>query len=169
MTTKETPTNPANPSVRRVDRENRRPMNLPRQKLAVPGIPGYWLYWHLGKNVQQALAAGYTYVERGEVDLNQFGIANAGSASGSASLGSRVCVNAGVVGSDEDGSLENEELYLMKLPEEWHQEDMDALTAENEKIAVQLRTGMIGADQDPDRNKRFMKEGQHLFYPKRKA
>lgn len=150
--------NPANPPTRRVTEATRVPMTLPELKLAVPELPGYYLYWHLGKNVMRAKAAGYDFVDPDEVMLNQHGIANDRELDGNTDLGTRVSVAAGADDPDR--------LYLMKLPLEWHEKDMDALTARNEQIAVQLRAGTIGAEGDPDRNKRYMKEGQHLFYPK---
>lgn len=153
--------NPANELKTRVAEVDRVPMDLPDLKLAVPEIPGYFLYWHLGKNVSRALRAGYTFVDQDEVEVNQFGIANDKGASGSTDLGTRVSISAGASGEETE-----ERLYLMKLPMEFHDRDMAAKTARSEEIAVQLRAGQIGANDDPDRNKRYMKQGQDLFYPK---
>lgn len=153
--------NPANAPERRVTSANRVPMTLPDLKLAVPEMPGFYLYWHLGKNVNRALAAGYTFVDPEEVEVSEDGVANDRGLSGSTDLGSRISKSAG-----DAGEAKEERLYLMKLPMEWHQQDMDSLTARNEEIAVQLRAGNIGANEDPDRNKRHMKQGQDLFYPK---
>lgn len=156
---------------RRVTSENRIPMSLPNLKLAVPDMPGYYLYWHLGKNIHWqnggALKAGYTYVDDEELDIEQKGVANAAAESGSTDLGSRISVVAGGTVSDDD--LEPARLYLMKLPMEWHEADMAARTAGNEIIARSLRSGLVGAEGDPDKNKRYMKQGQDLFYPKTRA
>lgn len=154
--------NPANAVEKRAQDVARVPMDLPNLKLAVPPMPGFYLYWHLGKNTGRALRAGYTFVEEGEVEIEQSGIANGKEVTGSTDLGTRISVSAG-----EAGDKDNEErLYLMKLPIDLHEADMQAKTAKNEEIAIQLRVGMTGAEGDPDRNKRYMKEGQHLFYPK---
>jgi len=153
--------NPANAPATRASEPERIPMDVPDLKLAVPEMPGYYLYWHLGKNVSRALRAGYTYVDQGEVEVLQSGVANDKSVDGSTDLGTRVSISAGA-----SGETDEERLYLMKLPMDLHLADMAAKTARNEEIAVQLRSGMLGAEGDPDRNKRYMKEGQHLFYPK---
>ena len=155
-------TNPANAPERRASDPKRVPMDLPNLKLAVPAIPGYYLYWHLGKNVARALRHGYSFVERDEVEVAQTGVANDMGLSGSTDLGTRISVSAGEAGDERN----EERLYLMKLPLEFHNEDMEQKTARNEDIAVQLRAGMLGAGDDPDRNKRYMKDGQQLFYPK---
>lgn len=154
-------TNPANAPEKRKQQVDRIPMDVARLKLAVPDLPGFYLYWHLGKNVSAALRAGYTHVNEDEVEVEQQGLANDRATPGSTDLGSRLSVSAGASGDGEE-----ERLYLMKLPMEHHEADMRAKTARNEEIAVQLRAGQIGAEGDADRNKRYMKEGQTLFYPK---
>lgn len=153
--------NPANAPATRLQDADRVPMDVPNLKLAVPEMPGYYMYWHLGKNVSRALRAGYTHVDTDEVEIEQSGLANSKGTSGSTDLGSRISVSAGSSGDEDE-----ERLYLMKLPLELHESDMRAKTARNEEIAVQLRAGQVGAEGDPDRNKRYMKEGQQLFYPK---
>lgn len=153
--------NPSNEAPRRAAEVDRVPMDLPDRKLAVPAMPGYYLYWFLGKNTNKALRAGYTYVDHDEVDVPNTGIADDRSVSGSTDMGSRISVSAGATGEEDE-----ERLYLMKLPEEYHEKDMARKTANNEEIAQQLRAGQMGAGGDPDRNKRYMKQGQDLFYPK---
>lgn len=155
---------PANAPARRVTEATRIPMSLPTPKLSVPEMPGYYLYWHLGKNVPAALKAGYTHVQEGELEIEQKGIANAAEESGSTDMGTLISIAAGGTVSETD--LEPERLYLMKLPEEWRAQDVAAQAQRNEAIAVALRAGQIGAEGDPDRNKRYMKSGQDLFYPK---
>lgn len=155
--------NPSNaPAVRKQEVE-RVPMDVPNLKLAVPELSGYYMYWHLGKNANRALRAGYTYVDQDEVEIEQTGIANDKAVSGSTDLGSRISVSAGASGDEEE-----ERLYLMKLPMDLHLADMKAKTARNEEIAVQLRAGQLGAEGDPDKNHRYMKAGQELFYPKKR-
>lgn len=155
---------PANAVDTRVVPADRVPMDLPQQKLAAPDIPGYFLYWHLGKNVRQALRAGYTHVSDDEIELNQGGVANAATVSGNTDMGSRVSIaSGGTVGPDNP---EAERLYLMKLPNHLRTADLNVREAKHESIAASLRAGTIGAEGDPDRNKRYMKAGQDLFYPR---
>lgn len=156
-----TATNPANSPEKRKQAVGRVPMDVARLKLAIPDKEGWYRYWHLGKNVSAAMRAGYRFVDANEVDVEEFGLANDRARSGSTDLGTRVSVSAGASGDEDE-----ERLYLMELPIEDHESDMRQKTARNEEIAVQLRAGMMGADADPDRNKRYMKEGQQLFYPK---
>ena len=158
--------NPANAPEKRAQKVDRVPMDVARQKLAVPPKEGWYRYWHLGKNVSAALRAGYRFVDSDEVDVEEFGLANDRSRSGSTDLGTRVSVSAG-----SSGDVNEERLYLMELPMEDHLADMEAKTARNEDIAVQLRNGNApamngasGGDMEP--NMRYMKEGQKLFYPK---
>lgn len=148
--------------ARRVTAENRVPMSLPNAKLAVPAMDGYYLYWHLGKNVGAALRAGYTHVQDDELDIEQRNVATAAGESGSTDMGSNVSVAGGGV----DEQSQPERLYLMKLPMEWHEKDVEAHTAINENIARSLRAGTVGAEKDLDVAKRYMKAGQDLFYPK---
>ena len=156
--------NPANPLAKAAQDVDYAPMDLPFLKLAVPELPGYYMYWHLGKNVSRALPSGYTFVDHDEVEIVDSGIANDRTGDGSTDLGSRVSVSAGASGDEDE-----ERLYLMKIPLEIHERHMKMKTDRNEEIAVQLRAGQLGAEGDPDRNKRYMKEGQHLFYPKNGA
>jgi len=153
--------NPANEPAKRAQEVSRIPMDVPNQKLAVPPLSGFYLYWHLGKNVTRALRAGYTFVDGDEVEIEQAGVATGKATSGSTDLGTRLSVSAGSSGEEEE-----ERLYLMKLPLSLHEADMAAKTAKNEDIAVALRAGQLGAEGDPDRNLRYMKDGQRLFYPK---
>lgn len=154
--------NPANEAVKRVRPIDFTPMDMPNATLAVPDMPGFYLYWHLGKNVNRALRHGYTFVEENEVELENKGLANGAAVSGSTDLGSRISVSAKETGDD----VADARLYLMKLPLEIHEGHMKLKTEKNEEIAQAIRGGMLGAGGDPDSKKRYMKEGQHLFYPK---
>lgn len=158
------PQSPASAPATRVTQATRVPMSLPNTKLSVPDMPGFYLYWHLGKNVRAALKAGYTHVEGDELDVEQMGVANSAAESGSTDLGTRISIASGGTISEEN--LEPERLYLMKLPEEWHQDDVARHAKGSEQVAASLRAGLMGAEGDSDRNKRYMKTGQDLFYPK---
>lgn len=155
---------PANALPVRVTDATRVPMSLPTRKLAVPEMPGFYLYWHAGKNVAAALRAGYTFVDEGELELEQKNVATAADVSGSTDMGTRISIAAGNTVSDTNP--EPERLYLMKLQNDWRQQDMALQAKQNESIAQAIRAGSLGSEDDPDRNKRYMKAGQDLFYPK---
>lgn len=162
-------TNPANPRATRVTEATRRPMSLPQLSLQVPEIPGYYLYWFLDNQIEQALQAGYEFVDREEVTLNNRGVANDQTEDGNDDLGSRVSRVAG----QSDGIQANR-LYLMKLRQEWRDQDVAAMGARNEGIAAALRGGVSTGNEHGaapgetpgDRAKRYLKTGQDLFYPK---
>lgn len=155
-----TQANPANPVAKRVTEATRIPMSVPTTKLAVPEIPGYFLYWHLGKNVNQAMRAGYTFVDDDEVTVEQHGLANDTATSGSTDMGTRISISAGRSQFDEQGNAER--LYLMKLPNEFRAQDMKAMADINEGVARNIRGGTI----DGGDTARYMKKGQDLFIPK---
>jgi hypothetical protein len=92
------------------------PMNLPRPRMAVPEIPGYYLYWFADYNLPHAIAAGYEFVDNKEVDVTRN---HPGGGSGNTALDSRVSM----VGtrSSEDGVQVR--ATLMKLRLEWYKED----------------------------------------------
>lgn len=153
--------NPANAPARRITSATRIPMSLPVLQLGIPDIPGFHLHWFLAKNVPRAKAAGYEFVDQEEVAVNNRGVADNLEESGSSDLGSRVSV---IGGMDEQNNPER--LYLMKIQEEWHQEDVRKLGERNDQIAQALRAGLIGAENDPDAGKRYLKQGAGLFFPK---
>lgn len=168
---KSEPANPANVPQTRVTEANRIPMNLPSTKLSVPEIPGYYLYWFLGQNVARAIKAGYEFVDQAEVDMVNTGLADDASKQGNSDLGTRV---SAIAGGLIEGTLEPQRLYLMKLRQEWRDKDVMELEQVNERIASAIRGGkpMPGAsapgETPVDVQKRYLKSGQDLFYPKRR-
>ena len=129
---------PANPASGQEKVIPRIPMSLPQLKLSVPDIPGYHLHWMVGtaSRIKQAQAAGYEFVDSDEIDIPNTGLADDASSSGNTDLGSRVSALAGnSVG--EDGSASR--LYLMKLKQEWWEEDQKLVEARNEQVAASLR------------------------------
>lgn len=160
--------NPANSAVKATEAKTRIPMSLPIQKLAVPDIPGFHLHWMAGNpaRISQALKAGYKFVENDEVDLNVAGLADDASKTGNSDLGSRVSVGSGL---DERG--DESRLYLMKIEEEFWQEDQKLLEARNEQLAATIRGG--SPDGAGDTSNRYIPEMarkgvENLFTPKRK-
>ncbi len=156
--------NPANPAERRVTEATRIPMSVPEARLAVPEMEGFHLHWFLEKNLEAAMRAGYEFVEEGDVDVvNRDLIADDAAMSGSTDLGTRISILGGQT-PDARGHIER--LVLMKIKQEWWEADQQALEARNDKIAQALRGGDLGAEGDPDRDKRYLKQGKNLFYPK---
>lgn len=163
--------NPANERGTRVTEATRRPMSLPQLSLQVPEIPGYYLYWFLDTQIEQAIQAGYEFVDRDEVSLNNRGVANDQTEDGNDDLGSRV---SRVAGQAAGAGVQAQRLYLMKLRQEWRDKDMAAMAARNEAIAAAIRGGVSTGNEHgaapgetpSDRAKRYLKTGQDLFYPK---
>lgn len=153
--------NPANAQPKRVTAATRIPMSIPKQNLEVPEIDGFHLHWFLGRRVNQALQAGYEFVDNSEVELTNKAVADNSELSGSTDMGSRVSVLAG-----PDENNQPERLYLMKIQQEWYNEDQKVLAERNEKVAQALRGGLLGAENDPDVSKRYLKTGASLFIPK---
>lgn len=169
---KSEPANPANAPERRITAANRIPMNLPHSRLAVPEIPGYYLYWFLGTNVQSAMRAGYEFVDPTEADPTNTGLADDANRNGSTDLGTRVSV---VAGGLIEGTAEPQRLYLMKLRQEWRDDDVMKLEEVNERVAAALRGGMPVPGQQAapgetpqDQLQRYLKKGQDLFIKKRR-
>jgi hypothetical protein len=160
--TNKTSPNPANQPEKAKQEYDYPAMDVPTARLGVPEMPGYYLYWHLGKNVPRAMKSGYTFVDQDEVELNDIGLANK-QGDGNTDLGTRVSLAAGFNGAEQE---DGDRLYLMKKPIELHRKHEAQKEAVNEGVAAAIRGGTLGAERDPDKNQRYMKEGQRLFYPK---
>lgn len=152
----------AKPAVRR-----RIPMSVPQRKLEVPEIPGFKLYWFKEASVPRALQGGYEHVDAHELPINQHNVANDKGVSGNQDLGSHVRIVGGVA---EGGGVEY--AVLMKIKEEWWQEDQNALAEKNASIVGSIfnKEAILGSDkvQGGDRDVRYVKTA--LFSrPTRKA
>lgn len=139
-----------NPSVReeKTDSERRRiPMSVPVQKLEVPAISGFHLHWFNGTpdRIQRALDAGYEFVEYSEVRVPGVGLGGDSTASGNTDMGSRVSV---VSGQDIGRDGQAVRLILMKIREEWYEEDQQIMAKRNEQVAASIRGGSLGAERD---------------------
>lgn len=150
--------NPANAPEISSERRTRIPMSVPQQKLVIPEIPGFHLHWMLGtpERLAQAKRAGYVFVEHGEVEAVETGLANDALGDGSSDMGSQVSVVAG----GTDGAGQPVRLVLMKLKQEWWDEDQRALEAKSDALIDSLRAGRIDAGQagelQSDRQKRYV-------------
>lgn len=162
----DTQANPANSRLPSITEENRVPMSLPEQMLQVPSIEGYEMYWFADRpgRISRAIAAGWQFVEPGEVKINNFSLAGDFLKDGNTDLGSRVSLHGGV---NEQGA--SERLYLMKCKKEWYDKDMAAREARNDAVAAALRGGNVGSEKEnrDDANKRYSKVTTNLFTKKR--
>jgi len=121
--------NPANKSVEVPAERKRIPMSSRQAMLATSPIPGYRQYWFVERNVERAKLAGYEFVDEKEVILNQANSAMDTQISGNSDMGSNVSVVGGV---GNDGKPER--LILMKIKEEWFEEDQRAIAARNADV-----------------------------------
>ncbi len=137
---------PANGAARKTERV-RVPMSVARQKLSAPEIPGYHLHWMKGTpdRLQQAYQGGYEFVDMKETSLGNFSLGGDAAHDGNTDMGSRVSVLAG---DDVGADGQPIRLYLMKIKEEWHQEDLAQQGEHSEKIRATLMAGKMGAEQD---------------------
>ncbi len=122
---------PATEQVRtqadRPQRPTRIPFGAPHMKLAVRmELPGHFLYWTNDQDgkLEAAQAGGYEFVNPKEI--------------GEARDESQV---RRLVGSNKDGSPLYS--YLMKIKKELHQEDLDLLSAVDDKFESAIREGSL--------------------------
>lgn len=153
--------------------ERRRvPMSVPVQRLAVPEIPGYHLHWFLGTpdRIQRAEQGGYEFVSDEEIAVNNRDLGGDTASSGNTDLGGRVSVVSGdEVGKDGQPTR----LVLMKIRQEWWEEDQKRLEDQNERIAQAIRGGQVGAgraggETPADQATRYVKQTDNLFTRKTK-
>ena len=161
---------PANGVARKQDRV-RVPMSAPQQKLAVAAIPGYFMYWMKGtpERLSQAIKGGYEFVDEKEIDgLTNGLIGGDAKVSGNSDMGTRVSV---IAGDEVDAQNQPIRLYLMKIKEEWHLEDLQAQEKQNDGLRAALQAGRVGAEQDnaADSGTRYIdkaRTGTNMFTPK---
>lgn len=156
-----------------IAQRQRIPMSLPRQRLSVPDIPGYHLHWMSGtkQRIAAALAAGYEFVDPSEADVAEASIGSQVDTTGSTDLGSRVSVSAGAdIGPDGT----EVRLYLMKIRQEFWDQDQSVLAERNEQIAASIRGGQNPNEANPHGSEnRYVPEASRrvmadLFTPKRR-
>ena len=143
------------------------PMSVPNLRLQVPTKPGYFRYWFRGdaNRLFRAQQAGYKFVDKHDVHVNNFDLGGDASNSGSTDLGTRVSVTSGDdVGPDGNPNR----LYLMEIPLELYERGQQYLTERNDQVAMALRSGLLGADGEDvgDKKARYSKSGvPDLFNP----
>jgi hypothetical protein len=120
-------------------RRRRNTFNGTEGKLTVRGqIPGYHMhiFTDTENRIQNALDGGYEFVRPNEVE----GVSeNVVSRNGDLGERIRFLVNAKASGSEQYG-------YLMKIRQEWYEEDQAALQEKNNRIDHALRKGKIAGD-----------------------
>ena len=136
------------PATAAAKQERKRiPMSTPVQKLATPEIPGYHLHWFRSEpsRLERALDGGYEFVDEREMKLNNVSLGTDSAVSGNTDMGSRVSVvSGGELGKDGQPGR----LILMKIKQEWYDEDQALLEARNTQVRDTLLGGMIGAEKD---------------------
>ena len=164
--------NPASRSAETSAERKRIPMSVPVQRLEVPDLPGYHLHWFLStpERLQRAMDGGYEFVDEREMKINNVSLGGDSAASGSTDMGSRVSIVSGQeVGKDGQPTR----LILMKIRQEWWDEDQQLIEARNTKVRDSLLGGMIGAEHDKrgDSQHRYVDKARtqipDFFKPKR--
>lgn len=132
-----------NPATRDTPAAERKriPMSVPVRKLEVPDIPGYHLHWFRSDaaRIQRAQEGGYEFVDAGEIRLNPVGLGADTTHSGNTDMGSRVSV---ISGESADG-VDAERMILMKIKQEWYDEDQKLVEARNDSVAAALTSGVM--------------------------
>lgn len=157
--------NPANPQELP---KGYKPMSEGQLKLEVPERPGYHRHWFRGDagRIARARQAGYTHVQMGDVQVNNFDLGGDAKSDGSTDLGSNVSITSG--GTTEDGQPER--MYLMECPDHIFAHAQKLLAERNESVAEALRGGTIGAEKETrgDAQHRYIKGSvPDLFNPRR--
>jgi hypothetical protein len=164
--------NPANTTQKKDSERKRIPMSVPVQRLEVPDVPGYHLHWFLGtpERLQRAQEGGYEFVEEQETRVNAVGLGNESTRSGNTDMGSRVSVVSGQeIGKDGQPTR----LVLMKIKQEWWEDDQKLQEKRTEQVIAALNAGSIGADKDArgDSQHRYVDRSRtqipDFFKPKR--
>jgi hypothetical protein len=123
--------NPAEPSNE--PEGGRRPPRVSmadvQQRLRVPDIAGYRMYWFKDENVPKALAAYYEPVKDYEINVPHNSIGSDASVSGNTDLGTNVSI---IAGSNAAGQPVR--LNLMKLPLQYYKEDQQKVEARNQSV-----------------------------------
>src|SRR5208282_2178699 len=92
----------------------------------MPALDGYYMHIFLARNVEQAIDAGYDFVNKAEVDVNSRQIGGITEGFKGTDMGDRVSWIGDLAGSSGQGP---ERCFLMKIRQEWRNEDVLALEA----------------------------------------
>ncbi|MGP1666828.1 MAG: hypothetical protein ACTS5I_13135 [Rhodanobacter sp.] len=123
------------------------PMSVPVQRLEAPEISGFHLHWFNGtpERLQRAIDGGYEFVDEREMKINSVSLGGDTTRSGNTDMGSRVSVVSGQeVGKDGQPMR----LILMKIRQEWYEQDQLLVDAKNDRVAMALKGGLVGSEKD---------------------
>lgn len=137
--------NPANETAFRVTEDNRIPLGMPETTLELPKIEGYVCYWFLDSpgRIMRAVKAGWEFINRDEVQLNQHGVANSMLEDGNSDLGDRVSVYGA---QSEHGKTQM--LYAMKIREDWYKADEARKLGRVAQVVEAIRGHVVGAGNE---------------------
>ena len=129
----------ATPASDGATRKRRNTFNGTEAKLSVrQQIPGYHLHvlTDAGSRIQEAMDSGYEFVRPEEV-----GGVSENVVSRNGDLGERIryLVNPRAQGTEQYG-------YLMKIRQEWYEEDQAEFQAKNNRIDAAIRNGKVTGD-----------------------
>ena len=115
-------------------RPRRNSIGVPRLTLAVKfEIPGHHLCWmNDDGNVESAVDSGYEFVTKGETELED------GVSPSNVDMSDRIKQK---VGTTQQGDILY--AYLMKIKNEWHEEDMASIEAQNKMVEDAIASGNI--------------------------
>jgi hypothetical protein len=131
-------------------------MSAPQSRLSIPEIPGYHLHWFMDREgrIERAKQAGYEFVTPAEARPQSRLLGSDPLKSGNTDLGDRVSIAAGGEGlRGQPGRL-----YLMKIKQEYWEEDQKALEARADSVRDSLLGDGFGAEKDSptDRSNRYV-------------
>lgn len=134
----------ARQETKQKERAKRVPLGVPRAKLDVPQIPGFHMHWLNDEpgRLQAAEAGGYEFVYEKELK----------GEAGNTDLGEKV---SRIVGRNEDGSPLR--AYLMKIKQEWYDEDQRVKQKPVDEIDMAIRKGNF--NEKPDDRRYVPREG----------
>lgn len=148
--------NPANSLQERQEgarqRRKRIPMTMATRKLETPELPGFYLHWITGEpdRIAKALNAEYTFVQKVEMPGYTLELGDKTGILGGAEDGDNISVVAG--GTSQDGQAMR--LYLMKLPMELREEDLQSRDEDGQKLIDALRNdpnARVGSGEDNEK------------------
>lgn len=149
------------------------PMSVPVQRLEAPEIPGYHLHWFNGtpERIQRALDGGYEFVDERDIKINNVSLGAESTKSGNTDMGSQVSV---VSGSEVGRDGQPMRMILMKIKQEWYEEDQKLVEGRNAQVADALTGGMLGSEKDApgDSRQRYVDKSRtalpDLFNPNKR-
>ena len=141
----------------RKPRNPRVPFGGPRMKMHIDTegnekLRNYHVCWVNEPKLDEYRNADYTFVTKDELGQTDVGQADIGH--GDTDLGSKVSV---IAGREVTGQYMR--AYLMKLPKKLHEQDLEALEAENRRIDDAISGGQEGVERGYRRSDHRMTVG----------